>query len=170
VTAGDPWVTQSSLLLARSDLGGLITQLTPAVRYGASAIAAARPLVSQLDLLDRCLLRNPLPTADQTISDPPLKSGGTVLQEAFHGIVGVLSAAQNFDGNGYYVRGQTAGGATPIVTSSVPQQGPLRGNALLPPLGTRPAWPGRQPRISGAVACAKSAPPALNSAKTGVGP
>jgi len=170
ISAGNPWITQLSLLLAPNDLGGLASELQPAVRDGAAVIAQAQPLVTQLDLLDRCLLHNPLPTADQTISDPPLHSGGTVLQEAMQGIDGILGAAGNFDGNGYYVRGQTAGGAYPIVTSTVPQQGPLRGNALLPPLGTRPAWPGHAPPISDAVSCARSAPPDLNAARTGAGP
>jgi ABC-type transporter Mla subunit MlaD len=167
ISTGSPFITQAQLLLARDDLGGLVDSLTPAVRDTAQAVSAGRPLLSALDLLDRCLVRNAIPTADQTISDPPLQSGGTVWQEALQGLVGIVSASQNFDGNGYYLRGQTAGGPYSQVTSTVPQLGPLRGNAVLPPLGTRPAWPGHQPPITTDVACAREPAPNLNSARTG---
>jgi virulence factor Mce-like protein len=170
IRTGSPWVEQSKLLLARDDLGGLVDSLTPAVRDTAQAVSAGRPLLSALDLLDQCLVRNAIPTADQTISDPPLQSGGTVWQEALQGLVGIVSASQNFDGNGYYLRGQTAGGPYPQVTSTVPQQGPLHGNALLPSLGTRPAWPGHQPPVTTNVACAREPLPNLNSARPGAAP
>jgi virulence factor Mce-like protein len=75
ISAGSPWIEQAKLLFARDDLGGLAASLTPAVRDTAQAVSAGRPLLSALDLLDQCLVRNALPTADQTIADPPLLSG-----------------------------------------------------------------------------------------------
>ena len=55
-------------------------------------------------------------------------------------------------------------------TSSVPGIGPLFGNAVLQPLGTRPAYTGKAPPINRKVACYKNAKPNLNKVSTGAGP
>ena len=103
------------------------------------------PLLSQADLISRCFLNSFLPTSETAVEDPPLSTGVPVYREFFQTFVGVVSAAQNFDGNGVYVRGQPGGGAFPVTTSELESQGPLRGNATRLPLGTRPAYPGKTP-------------------------
>jgi hypothetical protein len=84
--------------------------------------------------------------------------------------VGVASAAQNFDGNGRYVRTLAGGGSSLIKTSPLPIGGPLFGNAVFPILGTRPAYPGKAPPIRGDVACYRNSEPDLNRAQTGPAP
>ena len=164
-----PWIDQATLLLSPEELGGLATDLAPAIRDTASAIDATEDTVGGLDLLDRCLLGNLLPTGDSKISDPPLTADATVSQEFFQTLVGVVSATQNFDGNGRYARAQTAGGAYPVESGPFPSSGVMRGNAVLPPLGTRPDYPGTQPPLRFDVPCGEAEPPDLD-ATTGAGP
>jgi hypothetical protein len=57
----------------------------------------------------------------------------------------------------------------PITTGPLPFQGPLHGNAVLPPLGTRPAWPGQPPPLRSDVPCFKNSAPNLNNVRTGAG-
>ena len=170
ITAALPWLAQVQALVSPSELGGLLTDLTPAVQNTASTIASSKSLFTGLDLLAHCFVHNVIPTGNVTISDPPVSSGIPVYQEFYQTAVGLAGSAQNFDGNGRYIRVQTAGGSDLINTSSLPQQGPLYGNAVLPPLGTRPAWPGVEPPYNRGVACFKNAAPNLNSAQTGAGP
>ena len=55
-------------------------------------------------------------------------------------------------------------------TGTLGSQGPLFGNAVLAPLGTRPAWPGKAPPLSAATPCYQNAAPDLNSVSTGAAP
>ena len=55
------------------------------------------------------------------------------------------SESQNFDGNGQYTRFQTGGGSQSVSTGEVGAQGKLFGNAILEPIGTQPAFPGKKP-------------------------
>ena len=57
-----------------------------------------------------------------------------------------------------------------MATPSIPGNGPLFGNAVLPLLGTRPAFPGKAPPLPQDVPCFRNAAPNLNSATTGAGP
>ena len=44
------------------------------------------------------------------IADPPIGTGQPVYRELFQTAVGLAGAAQNFDGNGRYVRANAGGG------------------------------------------------------------
>ena len=76
------------------------------------------------------------------IQDPPNTTGVSVWQELLESAVGIAGAGQNFDGNGRYLRSTPAGGWNAVQTGNLGSQGPLFGNAVLAPLGTRPAFPG----------------------------
>lgn len=170
VTVGLPWLTQATALASRADLGGLLSSLTPAVQGTTSTLVSSQSLLNRSDTLAKCFVHTLIPTGNEFIQDPPLTTGLQVYQELFQSAVGLAGASANFDGNGRYVRSTAAGGSDRVATGSLAAAGPLYGNAVLPPLGTRPAYPGKQPPINDNVACFKSAPPNLNSAKTGVGP
>jgi phospholipid/cholesterol/gamma-HCH transport system substrate-binding protein len=165
-----PWLTQATALVSPRELGGLVADLTPAVQDTASALQSAQALLSQSDALARCTVHNLVPTGNEVIRDPPLNSGVPVYQELLQTAVGLASAGQNFDGNGRYLRSTPAGGSVPVQTSNLGAQGPLFGNAVLPPLGTRPAWPGQAPPVNGSRACDRNAAPDLNRVTTGAGP
>lgn len=170
ITAGLPWLSQSTALLSRGELGGLLSSLTPAVQGTASTLISTKSLLTGSDTLAKCFVHTVIPTGNQSIQDPPLTTGLQVYQELFQSAVGLAGSAQNFDGNGRYVRAAPAGGADRVQTGALPGAGPLYGNAVLPPLGTRPAYPGSAPPLNRTVPCFTNAPPNLNAAATGVGP
>jgi virulence factor Mce-like protein len=167
IDAGLPWLAQSKLLLSNNELGGLLTNLTPAVQETASSISSTKSFVSSSDELARCFLNVTIPTGDETIQDPPLTTGFQAYQELFQSAVALAGASGNLDGNGRYLRSSVGGGSELVETSIVKGLGPFFGNQVLPPLGTRPAFPGQAPPIKTGVPCFKNPAPNLNAAKTG---
>ncbi|HYB27798.1 MAG TPA: MlaD family protein [Solirubrobacteraceae bacterium] len=165
-----PWLAQATALVAPSELGGLVKDLTPAVQETASTIKSTTSLLSASDALARCVVHNLVPTGNEVIQDPPLPSTTRVYQELLQSAVGIAGAGENFDGNGRYLRSTPAGGSTPVQTSNLGAQGPLFGNAVIQPLGTRPAWPGQAPPLNSTKACYQNAAPDLNDVTTGAGP
>ncbi len=165
-----PWLAQATALLGPSELGALVSDLTPAVGATASTVNSSKALVSGSDTLARCVVHNLVPTGNTVIQDPPLSTGVPVYQELLESAVGIAGAGQNFDGNGRYLRSTPAGGSTAVQTSVLGSQGPLFGNAVVPPLGTRPAWPGQAPPVKSGTPCFQNAAPNLNRVSTGAGP
>jgi phospholipid/cholesterol/gamma-HCH transport system substrate-binding protein len=174
IGAGLPWLDQSIALFSKQELGGLLSKLTPAVQQTASSLNATKAFIGTSDQLTRCFLHNLTPTGDAVIQDPPIGTGLAVYQELFQTAVGLASASQNFDGNGRYVRSNATGGGISVKTPPLPgsssEFGPTYGNAVLQPLGTRPAWPGKAPPLRRDVPCYKNAAPNLNNVRTGAGP
>jgi phospholipid/cholesterol/gamma-HCH transport system substrate-binding protein len=170
IGAALPWLAQGSALASPQELQGLLSDLTPAVQNTASTLASTRTLLSSTESLARCFIHNVLPTGNSVIQDPPIGTGLAVYQEFFQSAVGLAGAAQNFDGNGRYIRASAGGGAVRAQTPSLPNNGPLYGNFVLPPLGTRPAFAGSPPPLRRDVPCFKNPAPNLNSARTGAAP
>ncbi len=165
-----PWLAQATALVSPSELGNLVADLTPAVQQTASALQSTRALLSESDALARCVVHNLVPAGNEVIQDPPLNNTVPVYQELLQTSVGLASAGQNFDGNGRYLRSTPAGGSVPVQTNSLGSQGPLYGNAVLQPLGTRPAWAGQAPPVKSSRPCFQNAVPDLNRVSTGAGP
>ncbi len=165
-----PWLSEATALVSPRELGNLVADLTPAVQKTASALQSTKALLSQANVLARCVSHNLVPTGNEVIQDPPLNNTVPVYQELLQTSVGLASAAQNFDGNGRYLRSTPAGGSIPVQTNNLGSQGPLYGNAVLQPLGTRPAWPGQPPPIKSGRPCFQNAAPDLNRVSTGAGP
>lgn len=170
IQVGLPWESQATALLSRGELGGLLSDLTPAVQGTAATLTASKSLLSGSDDLARCFVQTIIPTGNERIQDPPLTTGLQLYQELFQSSVGLAGIAQNFDGNGRYVRSAAGGGDDRVATGALPGIGPLYGNAVLAPLGTRPAYPGSAPPIVDDIPCYRNAPPNLNAAQTGTGP
>jgi phospholipid/cholesterol/gamma-HCH transport system substrate-binding protein len=170
IDAGIPWIKQATLLVSPQELGGLVKFLTPAIQNTGATIGSTHDLLTQADLLTRCFDHNIVPTGNEVIADPPVGTGQPVYRELFQSAVGLAGAAQNFDGNGRYIRANAGGGDIRVTTPSVsPIAGPAYGNAVLQPLGTRPAFTGKPPAVRRDVACYRNAKPDLNSVKTGPG-
>jgi virulence factor Mce-like protein len=170
ISAGLPWIAQSTALFSPRELGALLPPLTTAVDETAATVTATKSLLNQSGNLALCLTHTVIPTGNQRIQDPPLTTGLLNYQELFQSAVGLAGIAQNFDGNGRYVRSSTGGGSTRVQTGPLGNQGPLFGNAVLSSLGTRPANPGKPPPIRANVPCFKNAPANLNAVSTGAGP
>ena len=167
ITLGLPWLKQSTLLMSPSELGGLLNDLTPAVQNTSASISATKTLLQQSDLFAQCFSHNVVPAGNEVIQDPPNSTGIPVYQEFFQSAVGLAGASQNFDGNGRYLRASAGGGSDLVATSPITAAGPLYGNAVLAPLGTRPAWPGKAPPLNRNVACYRNPAPDLNRVVTG---
>jgi ABC-type transporter Mla subunit MlaD len=136
-----PWLAQATALVGKNELGGLVSDLTPAVQATARSLNSTTALLSASDTLGRCLVHNLIPTGNTQIQDPPLTTGVSVWQELLESAVGIAGAGQGFDGNGRYLRSSPAGGSDQVQTGALGSQGPLFGNAVIAPLGTRPAYP-----------------------------
>ena len=162
-----PWLRESTLLASNQELGGLLSQLTPAVQRTSASLSDTKSLLVQADLLAQCFSHNIVPAGNEVIHDPPIGTGQPLYQEFFQTAVGLAGTAQNFDGNGRYMRAQPGGGSIQIHTSSIRGAGPLYGDTVLPQLGTRPAWPGHAPPLNRSVACFRNPAPNLNQVSTG---
>ena len=165
-----PWLAQATALVSPSELGGLVSDLTPAVQDTARTLNESTALLQASDALGRCVVQNLVPTGNTVIQDPPLTTGVPVYQELLESAVGIAGAGQGFDGNGRYLRSTPAGGSDQVQTGNLGSQGPLFGNAVLAPLGTRPAFPGHAPPVKGTTPCYQNAAPDLNRVTTGAGP
>jgi phospholipid/cholesterol/gamma-HCH transport system substrate-binding protein len=165
-----PWIAQTTALMSPAELGGLLKSLTPAVQQTGSTLRSTKTLISAADQLARCFSHNIVPTGNAVIQDPPASTGLRVYQELFQSAVGIAGAAGNFDGNGRYVRASAGGGSVQAATPSLPQNGPLYGNFVLNPLGTRPAYVTNAPPIRRDVPCFQNPAPNLNQVQTGAAP
>ena len=173
IKVGTPWLQQLTKLLSPAALGGLLQALTPAVANTAVAVKETTPLIANAATLAKCFSKVLVPTGDEKIavdSSPP--AGLSVYQQLFQSAVGLAGATQNFDGNGRYVRATVGGGASQIQTQPLSSSGALYGNAVLPVLGTFPAWPssGKAPKLNSGVPCYTQTAPNLNAATGGNGP
>ena len=109
-----------------------------------------------------------LPTGDIKINDGSLTSGVENYKEFWYSMVSLAGEGQNFDGNGQYVRFAVGGGSQTVSTGRTSAGGdPLFGNAVVKPIGTRPAFPGRRPPYRPDVKCHTQQIPNLNGAATG---
>jgi phospholipid/cholesterol/gamma-HCH transport system substrate-binding protein len=169
IEAGLPWLAQSIQLMSPRELGGLVRYLTPAIQNTGATIGTTKALINQADLLARCFDHTIVPTGNEAIADPPIGTGQPVYRELFQSAVGLVAAAQNFDGNGRYIRANAGGGTNRVQTPSLSSEGPAYGNAVVPVLGTRPAFAGSPPPLRRDVPCYTQAKPDLNRVKTGPG-
>jgi phospholipid/cholesterol/gamma-HCH transport system substrate-binding protein len=171
IAAGLPWLAQTRALVSKTDLGGLLTYLTPAIQDTGTTVVSLKQLLHGSGLLAVCFTHTIIPTGNERVADPPLTTGLQNYQELLQGAVGLASASGGFDGNGRYIRSTLGGGDLRVATATTKVSGgPVYGNAVLPPLGTRPAFTGTAPPIDRDVPCGREAPAALNAATTGEGP
>jgi ABC-type transporter Mla subunit MlaD len=168
IDAGFPWIRQVRALVSPTELQGLLDDLQPAVSDFAEFTDGQLDFLPVLDDFNRCQLQTILPTQEQVIDDGPLTTGLRNYEEFFQMMVSLVGEAQNFDGNGGYVRIQ-AGGANPVQTPSVGPGGPLHASASEQPLGTRPAKGPRAPYKPN-VKCHTQPVPNLSDAAIGGGP
>jgi phospholipid/cholesterol/gamma-HCH transport system substrate-binding protein len=88
-----------------------------------------------------CLRTHVTPILKSQVPDGSLSTGRPVWQDFVHFIVGLSSASQNFDGNGYWIRLINGIGTNPADVSQLPVLGGLvSGSSGI--LGARPKWAG----------------------------
>ena len=165
-----PWLDQLTALTSKPELGELVAELAPAVQDTSASVTPIKQFLSAAGELARCFTGVILPTSSEQIQDPPDTTGLAVYQELLQSAVGIAGASQNFDGNGRYLRASAGGGAQLVHTATLPVNGALYGNAVLAPLGTRPAFPRTAPPLHSSRACYRDPVPNLSAAATGAGP
>jgi phospholipid/cholesterol/gamma-HCH transport system substrate-binding protein len=169
IDAAFPWIRQTSALLTKAELRGLVDELSPAVDDLARFINGQLELLPAIDLFNRCMYEVVLPTGEQVIEDGNLSTGIENYKEFWQDMVGLAGESQNFDGNGSYTRFMAGGGGFPVATGNVGRGGPMYANATAAPLGTRPARSPKAP-YKPKFACHRNDPPDLNAARIGGGP
>jgi phospholipid/cholesterol/gamma-HCH transport system substrate-binding protein len=176
INASFPWIEQTRALVSPAELQGLVGDLRPAVADLSTVTDDTLELLPQIDLVNRCATKILLPTGDVKIDDGFLTTGIENYKEFWQSMVGLSGESQNGDGNGFYTRFQTGGGANTLSTGNVGTgtatgtAQPFIGNFPLQPIGTRPARPAVKPPVNRKKACYTNTPPDLQSAKVGVGP
>jgi virulence factor Mce-like protein len=161
IEAGFPWIRQTRLLLRKSELRGLVANLSPASRDLARLVNRSTRLFPQADLLSKCATQTFLPTGDIPITDA-FATGQPNYREFFYALVGLAGESQNFDGNGQYVRFQPGGGSTLLSLGSAGTPGGVAYANGFPGGGVQPARPAKAPPYNADTPCFKSAKPDLN--------
>jgi phospholipid/cholesterol/gamma-HCH transport system substrate-binding protein len=169
IDAALPWIAQARKLFSPAELGGLTKELEPTTASLAQLVSASLTALPQADLVAQCVTRTILPTGDIKIEDGPFTSGEENYKEFWYAMVGLAGESQNFDGNGHYVRFAVGGGDQTISTGKYGGSGgsKLFGRANDPPLGTRPAYPGKRAPYNSTARCKDQKLPDVNGAKTG---
>jgi ABC-type transporter Mla subunit MlaD len=169
IEAALPWIAQARKLVGPAELGGLTKELRPTTVDLAKLVDGTLTALPQADLVSQCVTHTILPTGDIKIEDGQFTSGEENYKEFWYAMVGLAGESQNFDGNGHYVRFAVGGGSQTVGTG---KYGGNQGEKLYthvdePPLGTRPAYPGKRSPYNHTALCKDQKLADLNGAKTG---
>jgi phospholipid/cholesterol/gamma-HCH transport system substrate-binding protein len=169
IDAALPWIAQARKLVGPAELGGLTKELKPTTVDLARLVDGTLTALPQADLVSQCVTHTILPTGDIKISDGQFTSNEENYKEFWYAMVGLAGESQNFDGNGHYVRFAVGGGSQTLSTG---KYGGAAGEQLHshvnePPLGTRPAYPGKRSPYNHTALCKDQKLADLNGAKTG---
>jgi ABC-type transporter Mla subunit MlaD len=169
IAASFPWIAETRALLGPNELRGVARALHPSIADLARVIDASVRLLPQTDLTAKCASNVVLPTGDIKIDDGVNSTNVENYKEFWYTMVGLAGESENFDGNGIYVRFQPGGGDQTVSTGTIrgTPGSNLFGNAVAPPLGTRPAYPGHRPPYKPNVPCYTQRLPDLSGAPTG---
>jgi len=167
IRASKPWLAQARPLLSGKEAGGIAKLLAESTPGLAGAAQAGKEVaLPQLNQLSLCTTKVLVPTANQTINDR-FSTGGPSYREFLYNLVNFAGAAQNFDGNGPFVRAQVGGG--PLLVGEPNPQGNLStdkinyAHTIAPPLGNQPQLAG-QPPLKPDVRCYTNPVPDVNGA------
>ena len=154
--------------LAPSELGGVAKGLVAATPSLARLTSEQTPFYRQTDKFNKCLTKVLFPAGNTKIQDSSATSGVENYKEFWYGLTGLNGISQSFDGNGDVAHFLLGGGGPTIRSAPTGVQGTsfkglrLLGHATLPPLGTRPAYPGSEPPYKPLVPCSTQALPDFN--------
>ncbi|MDX6626295.1 MAG: phospholipid/cholesterol/gamma-HCH transport system substrate-binding protein [Solirubrobacterales bacterium] len=165
ISASKPWLEQTRPLLSGKEGGGvakLLAESTPGL--AGAAQGGKEVALPQLNQLSLCTSKVFVPTGNQVINDR-FSTGGPSYREFFYLLSDLAGAAQNFDGNGPYLRAQGGGG--PVLVGEPNPKGNLStdkiqyAHTIVNPLGDQPQL-GARPPFKPDVHCYTNPVPNLN--------
>jgi ABC-type transporter Mla subunit MlaD len=173
ISASKPWLAQIRPLLSGKEGGGaakLLAEATPGL--AGAAHAGNEVALPQLNQLSLCTSNVLVPTGNQTIDDQ-FATGQPNYREFLYDLTNFAAAAQNFDGNGPFIRAQAGGGS--LLVGEPNPGGNLQSDKINyshvaeNPLGTQPQ-PGTKPPLKPEVRCDSNPVPDVNGPLSKVGP
>jgi ABC-type transporter Mla subunit MlaD len=148
ISASKPWLEQVRPLLSGKEGGGVAKLLAESTPGLASAAQAGKQVaLPQLNQLSLCTTEVMVPTGNQTINDR-FSTGGPNYRDFLYTLANFAGAAQNYDGNGPYVRAQIGGGPL-LVGEPNPQGNPNTFSDQINYAHTAVAPIGNQPQLGG---------------------
>jgi phospholipid/cholesterol/gamma-HCH transport system substrate-binding protein len=149
---------QLGRLVAKDELPRLVSTLGPAVRKLPRLERELNTLFPLVTPVSDCVREKTVPVLQAKAPDGDLSSGRPIWADLAHAFVGLASAGQDFDANGFNVRYLAGVGETSITTGNLPGLGELAGLSTAPVTGARPLWlgPGVAPPYRPDVPCADS--------------
>jgi phospholipid/cholesterol/gamma-HCH transport system substrate-binding protein len=175
IAASKPFLAQVRPLLSAREAGGTVKLLRESTLGLAGAAQASKKItLPQLNRLSLCTTQVMVPTANQVINDR-FSTGQPNYREFLYNLTNFAGAAQNFDGNGPYVRAQIGGGNV-LVGEPNPQANKATlsdkinyAKTIADPLGTQPQL-GKAPPLRPDVRCYTNPVPDVNGPLGQVGP
>ncbi len=171
IRTSEPWLEQVRPLLSGKEAGGvakLLAEATPGLTE--AAFQGKSNTVPQINRLSLCTTKVLVPTGNEVINDR-FSTGGPNYREFFFTLASFAGAAQNFDGNGPYVRSQVGGGGL-LVGEPNPLGNPHNlsdqinySHVAVEPIGNQPQL-GAEPPFKPSFRCYKNPVPDVN---TGLG-
>lgn len=151
-----------------SDVARLLALLEPVLREVPRFALTARGVFPIVGPIAACVRDNAMPVLMSEVDDDALSTGRPVWQDFLHGMVGLASASQSFDGNGGWLRYLASAGGQTVSTGQLPGVDRLFGTAPEPIVGARPEWlgNGRTPPLAPEAPCSDQPLPDLR-ARTG---
>jgi phospholipid/cholesterol/gamma-HCH transport system substrate-binding protein len=175
ISASKPWLAQVTPLLTKKEgLGAaeLLAKSTPGL--AGAALEGKRNTIPQVNRLGLCTTQVLVPTGNQVIKDQ-FSTGGPNYREFLYTLTDFAAAAQNYDGNGPYLRALAGGGST-LVAEPNPRGNPatfsdstVYANVTQNPQGTQPQI-GKRPPLKPNVRCDTNPVPDLNAGPGQPGP
>ncbi|HET9677784.1 MAG TPA: MlaD family protein [Solirubrobacterales bacterium] len=172
ISSSKPFLAQVRPLLSGKEAGGLaklLRESTPGL--AGAAQAGKQTTLPQLNQLSLCSSKVMVPTANQVINDR-FSTGGPNYREFLYSLVNIAGQAQNYDGNGPYLRVQGGGGPNLVgeenLSPNLRSEKSHFAHTVAAPLGTQPQL-GKRPPFKPDVRCYTNPAPDLNAGLGEVG-
>jgi hypothetical protein len=158
-------IEQVQGLVGPQELPAAIQTIQPALRDLPQLVNRLTTTMHLTKPIADCLREKVIPVLKSEVPDGDLSTGKPVWQDLEHAMVGLTSAAQSFDGNGFAVRYAAGGGDIVNTTGPIPGIGNLFGLAPDPILGSNPLWfgPGSEPPLRSDQPCRDQKRPDLTA-------
>jgi phospholipid/cholesterol/gamma-HCH transport system substrate-binding protein len=167
ISASKPWLAQTRPLLSGKEGGGvakLLAESTPGL--AGAAQAGKQVAIPQINQLSLCTSKVMVPTGNQVINDR-FSTGGPNYRDFLYTLANFAGAAQNYDGNGPYVRAQVGGGPilvgepNPEGNPNTYSDGTSFAHTAVAPIGNQPQL-GGMPPLKADVPCYTNPVPDVN--------